>query len=367
MCGPERRTDDRRTVCRPEGLKIIKDIHGHEKGNQYIISFARMLAEHFPDSDCYRISGDEFLVVSVGKEKDVFTASAESFDQLIKSETMPIAALGWDWEYISKIDPVMATAERRMYADKERFHIAHPEFQRDTIEREFKEEMTFLLHTLTDSYEVLLIADLTNDTYRILRHDPSSVKIGEPDEGIYTRRNNTFCNEFVSEEYRELRREMGSISSLRHTLKHNKPVICDNRLKNGQWRESAFWLMSEDKNGQPAKVMYYSQNIDPLMINAIVSANSVDRELNFLAGLRETYSAICIIDTQLDEISLHENLTLSDHVCNFMNHTPYYEAQEFFAQHYVVEDQIDEFKKETDLLNLRKQLQTKKAVSYFTV
>ncbi|MCC8045342.1 MAG: GGDEF domain-containing protein [Clostridiales bacterium] len=347
------------------GLKIINDLYGHERGNEYILSFARTLTGHFGDADCYRISGDEFLVIIIGMEKEQFCASAEAFDQSIKGTSVPIAALGWDWEILSRIEPVMTTAEHRMYADKERFHLSHPEFQRDTIEREFKDEMNFLIHTLTESYEVLLIADLTRNSYRILRHDPTSVRIGEANEGIYAIRNDNFCNDFVSEEYRELRREMGSIENLRHTLKPNRPVICDYRLKDGQWRESAFWLMTADEDGLPVKVMYYSQNIDPLMTNAIVSANSVNRELNFLAGLRETYSAICIIDTLRDEITLHENITLPDHVCDFMNHTPYDEAQDFFARYYVAEDQIEEFIAETNLLNLRKQLQTKKAVSYF--
>ncbi len=348
------------------GLKMINDQYGHEQGNQYILSFAQKLAEHFGDTYCYRISGDEFLVIITGMGKDHFYALAEAFDQSIKGTSVPIAALGWDWEVLSRIEPVMATAEHRMYADKERFHLAHPEYQRGAIEREYKDEMDFLIHTLTESYEVLLIADLTRNYYRILRHDPTSVRIGEADEGVYTIRNDNFCNDYVSEEYQELRRDMGSIENLRRTLKHNKPIICDYRLKNGQWRESAFWLMTEDEDGLPAKLMYYSQNIDPLMTNAIVSANSVNRELNFLAGLRETYSSICIIDTLRDEITLHENITLPEHVCDFMNHTPYDEAQEFFARCYVAEDQIEEFKAETNLLNLRKQLQTKKLSAIFT-
>ncbi|MCD7956464.1 MAG: GGDEF domain-containing protein [Lachnospiraceae bacterium] len=74
------------------GLKMINDLYGHERGNQYILSFAQKLREHFGDANCYRISGDEFLVIIIGICKDQFCASAEAFDQSIKGTSVPIAA-----------------------------------------------------------------------------------------------------------------------------------------------------------------------------------------------------------------------------------------------------------------------------------
>lgn len=345
-------------------LKLVNDMQGHEKGNQYIIDFSNRLKEHFKEMLCYRLSGDEFLVVGLGFEREYFNSVASSFDDIIKSEPSPVAALGWCYEYSSKIEPVVLKAEHKMYIDKEKFHISHPELKRDVVERQYKSEMNFLIHTLTESYEVLLIADLINDTYRVLRHDPTSVRIDEPDEGTYSVRNDNFCNDYVASDYQEMRRSIGSISNLRAVLRNNKPLMCDYRLRNGQWRESTFWRMEAQDDGTPTKVMYYSQDVDPWMIHNQPGASGRDEEFRMTAGLLETYSSICLIDLKNERINLLENITLPDQVGDFMDNSPYDEAQKYFASHYLAEDQLDTFMKETNLLEIRKQLQDKKAVSY---
>ncbi len=347
------------------GLKIINDLQGHEKGNQFIIGFSDKLKEHFKSMNCYRLSGDEFLVIALGMERKEFESAVIAFDRIIKSEATPTAALGWCWDLSERIEPVVVKAEHRMYQDKEDFHLSHPEFRRDVVERQYRSDMDFLIHRLTESYEVLLIADLVNDTYRILRHDPGSVKLGEPDEGIYSIRNNNFCDDFVASDYQEMRRSAGSISNLRAMLCNNKPLLCDYRLKNGQWRESTFWRMEAADDGTPTKIMYYSQDVDPWMIRNQPTVSGKDEEHRMTAGLLETYSSICLIDVANERIDLLENITLPDHIGDFMNNTPYDQAQAYFAEHYVAEDQLDAFMKETDLLEIRKQLQNKKAVSYF--
>lgn len=51
-------------ICDLDALKKVNDTHGHDVGNQIIVSFAKMLKDEFRNQDLVaRIGGDEFCVV----------------------------------------------------------------------------------------------------------------------------------------------------------------------------------------------------------------------------------------------------------------------------------------------------------------
>lgn len=243
------------------GLKVINDTRGHEKGNEYICSFVEKMRRHFPEQNCYRISGDEFLVVSIDEPEEEFARRAKAFRELINSDFIPTASVGWFWAQTKDIESVMETAEDRMYKEKKLFYQAHPELKRNVVEASYQSTMTKLISVLTDSYEILMIIDLEKDSYHIMKQNRTSVNAGEPEDGVYSRRNDFFCDSFVAEEDCENRRETGCIGNLKAKLKEKERIACVYRLKNGMWRESTFWKM-DSRSGEPAKVIYYSQNVD---------------------------------------------------------------------------------------------------------
>ncbi|MBO4366873.1 MAG: GGDEF domain-containing protein, partial [Clostridia bacterium] len=49
-------------------LKEVNDTVGHETGDFYIISSCRMIARTFPDSPVFRIGGDEFVAILIGRD-----------------------------------------------------------------------------------------------------------------------------------------------------------------------------------------------------------------------------------------------------------------------------------------------------------
>lgn len=114
-------------------LKIINDTQGHEAGDLYICDFARKLKEAFPDYLCYRISGDEFKVVSLNKDIDTFMDAVKHFEQKIKSENIPCAAIGYVAGVTDRIDILANQAEEHMYKDKHIFYDQYPEFRRAGI------------------------------------------------------------------------------------------------------------------------------------------------------------------------------------------------------------------------------------------
>lgn len=111
------------------GLKITNDTYGHELGDELLIRSAQMIKEHFPESDVYRIGGDEFAVFV--KEKDYenrnelvrkFRSKVNDIHGISKSllEDIPIACGMATYDDKNDIDyiSIFSRADTIMYDDK---------------------------------------------------------------------------------------------------------------------------------------------------------------------------------------------------------------------------------------------------------
>jgi len=347
------------------GLKVINDTMGHDKGNEFIRSFSAMLCAAFDTYESFRISGDEFLVVSVDDDEGTFLENAENFKRLINNDGFPRAAIGIAWKCGKSIASVCEEAETRMYEDKQYFYENHPELKHSIVEHAYHDEMSSLISVLTDSYEVLLIADLNKDTYHIIKQNSTSIKAGEPMNGVYSRRNDNFCEDSVSTDFRELRRQVGSIANLKKQLCTETHIICDYRLKNGQWRESSFWKLGVDAEGEPTKLIYYSQGIDQSTAERLSHRFEAEETQEIMANLTEVYRSISVIDLNTEQTRLHKNAALPDLVSAILEEAPYDEMIRQFAGKFLMEADAPVFIEETRLPRACKELKDKMTYMVF--
>ena len=113
------------------GLKYTNDTMGHECGDQLITGFAETLSSEFGTENCYRLSGDEFVVLIEDAECEQFMERAESFHTELQRMEFVMASVGAAWSNSAKtVDDVMKIAEARMYDDKAEFYKVHPEMKR---------------------------------------------------------------------------------------------------------------------------------------------------------------------------------------------------------------------------------------------
>lgn len=106
------------------GLKVVNDTYGHEKGDEYIISGCQAICKHFAHCPVYRIGGDEFVAVFMGNEYAKRYDLEYTFNQLMdrnNQENKVVVAMGIS-EYIPESDytlnDVFARADEKMYARK---------------------------------------------------------------------------------------------------------------------------------------------------------------------------------------------------------------------------------------------------------
>lgn len=112
-------------------LKYMNDTFGHAKGDEYLISFSKAITESFGKNSCYRISGDEFVIILEYIEEAEFLRKAEEFYQYIQNQSIPMASLGYAWNNSpERVEELSNIAEAEMYKDKKKFHMMYPQYSR---------------------------------------------------------------------------------------------------------------------------------------------------------------------------------------------------------------------------------------------
>lgn len=119
-------------------LKYVNDHYGHKEGDLYLQRVSQMLAQQFGENACYRISGDEFVVVIPDISEQIFNSMIARYRELLDQQDEAPVAFGAVWKAeVDTLDQIMNEAERLMYEDKKRFYSKHPEVKRrESIEKE---------------------------------------------------------------------------------------------------------------------------------------------------------------------------------------------------------------------------------------
>ena len=114
--------------CDLNTLKYVNDTASHHAGDQLLKRFAEILKAHFDPEELFRVSGDEFLVIS-SKDEETFTKAIGEFkDELHQNNDIAAVGVVYGGED-TPIKKLIAEAEKLMYEDKKKHHAAHPEFR----------------------------------------------------------------------------------------------------------------------------------------------------------------------------------------------------------------------------------------------
>lgn len=103
------------------GLKQINDSSSHEAGDQYICNTANALRLFFEDH-CYRIGGDEFVIISTDTDQADFNDRIEKL-KAGTDELKVSLSIGYLWrESCDDITKMLSTAEKDMYKVKREYY-----------------------------------------------------------------------------------------------------------------------------------------------------------------------------------------------------------------------------------------------------
>ena len=102
------------------GIKVINDEKGHEEGDNVIRETADLVASVFKKKYCYRIGGDQFLVIVPQISKDHFEELVEKLKKKSKRVSFAVGAI---WADNAKdLSAMLNQVDKIMYADKAAFY-----------------------------------------------------------------------------------------------------------------------------------------------------------------------------------------------------------------------------------------------------
>ena len=102
------------------GLKSVNDEMGHEAGDNVIKEASEAIASIFKKKYCYRIGGDEFVVVMPQVSEETFAKHVERLRKKSKKISMAIGSV-WSEKCID-VEELVNIADKNMYADKTEFY-----------------------------------------------------------------------------------------------------------------------------------------------------------------------------------------------------------------------------------------------------
>ncbi len=102
-------------------LKAVNDDQGHQAGDELIVKVANIITQAVPDGHVCRISGDEFVCIVEGSDKEAFEKSMSTLRDIFNDNDR-VAAMGYDFGIGSNYLEIQKSAEKMMYADKEDYY-----------------------------------------------------------------------------------------------------------------------------------------------------------------------------------------------------------------------------------------------------
>ena len=122
-------------------LKYFNDNFGHSNGDRFILGFSNALKKLFGVQCCYRISGDEFVVIFRDITHNRFIANYAALEEELSVVSdkiseygvgkRTIASIGCAWaQSPDSLESVVAEAEADMYDKKAAYYQVNPEYKR---------------------------------------------------------------------------------------------------------------------------------------------------------------------------------------------------------------------------------------------
>lgn len=98
-----------------KGLREVNESEGFSQGDRCVKAFSELLSAEFGKNVCYRMSGNEFLVLLENYEKEAALAEWEALENLFEKRQMANVLLGFAWEKKTEaLEDIVSKAEQKM-------------------------------------------------------------------------------------------------------------------------------------------------------------------------------------------------------------------------------------------------------------
>lgn len=112
-------------------LKYVNETQGMQAGDELINKFKQIISARFGAENCFRLSGDGFMIVLQKSSIGSFFVKANEFVNLIQSMNPPLASIGFSYaERGADLNDAVDEARERMNINKQTFCQLNPKYIR---------------------------------------------------------------------------------------------------------------------------------------------------------------------------------------------------------------------------------------------
>ncbi len=105
------------------GLKNFNKEFGREYGDEVVIRVGEVLEEYFRGARVYRLTGDEYLVLSENMSYDKFMKCVNSAGEKLDNISLGLVTIGYAWEKIDiNASSLVTSAESMMREEKKKYY-----------------------------------------------------------------------------------------------------------------------------------------------------------------------------------------------------------------------------------------------------
>jgi diguanylate cyclase (GGDEF)-like protein len=105
-------------------LKETNDNFGHTAGDRLIIKVSNLIRTYYTDSLIFRIGGDEFVILTIGKTREEFASMSDKCIEVF--EKTNLAAIGYNfYDKVDNLDECIKWCDSAMYSRKKQMKRPH--------------------------------------------------------------------------------------------------------------------------------------------------------------------------------------------------------------------------------------------------
>ena len=248
------------------GLHEVNNLLGHDAGDNMLCAVADALKKYFPDERCYRIGGDEFVVISVRLSEGTVSRVMAEVRKDLREDNYEVA-VGFATGEPEDRERIIGEAELKMREDKAAYYQSHGDRRKrnqmnDELEKLLneKKDEEYFLKLISKRFAGVYFVDLDTENVRHIYIPNYFAELLEQSDYNYKDALRKYVRRYVKPEFSPYFEELINFDNLREMLDSRGSVnltyekVDGNRIKLHVLKQDerkdvyeSVWIFEEEK------------------------------------------------------------------------------------------------------------------------
>lgn len=244
------------------GLHEVNNHLGHQSGDDMLCTVADALKKFFPDERCYRIGGDEFVVLCRNLSKPSVEKLLAEVRKFLMKDGYEVAAGIASGGSDIKVEKILGTAELAMREDKELYYRTNGDIRkRRTMNAELekmlaeKNDEEKFLKIISNHFAGVYFVDMEHDTVRHIYIPSYFAELLEKSDYCYSEAMKLYARKYVKANHAERFERLLNYKWLLEKLRNDGTLSFTYQKADGHFMHINI-LMNDNKGDGPVETVW---------------------------------------------------------------------------------------------------------------